>query len=857
MVTRAAADGHVTIPPLPPRHVPRARLLGALDSAIARPLTLLAAGPGSGKTVLLSDWAGRRDPPPVWLPLDLRDNEVGHFVSTLNRGVTAAGVAAPGQHVYLSDGVDDVFGALLADRRLELPLVIVLDDAHVLTDPALLRAVDGWLRRWSDEIRLVIAARSDPLLPLHRYRLAGAMSELRAADLAMTHDEAKLLLAAHGVRLSQRQLAVLEARTEGWTAGLRLSAMRMEGTTRASRFVRDFAMDAGSAGEYLLAEVLDQQPPDVRRLLMETSFLHEVDGDIAQAVTGRAGAGEILVELSRSNSFVLRVERTGAVFRYHQLFAEVLRYLLRREPAEYRRELVRRAARWCLANGDAVNAVHYAGLAEDTRFAARILARGGLVGLAVNRRAFEPGSRKGFAAAAGGDDDPDLADTVVAAAAMAAWDGRFAQAAEQLDRLRGLPELDADVAMSADLVALMVARGRHAVRDADETTRRLLEAAERGGRRELAAVAQLERAMTHFYAGSHVSVESGLRAAAADAAAAELAVLELDCVTQLAHVNAFWGRFRTSSADEQRANRLLRENPALTAPPALPLAVAIRALLKADFAAAKRAVGRAANLPAQPRDHDVRAEIAMLQGWLDRSGDDRARDHIEAVVRAGASIMRDYAVAALADIAVRAGRPEEALRALDAAPKGPPSGVACLARSSAHLALGRPTQAEADLRPVLTASGVPATRTVLVAALVLQAKIRVAQGVVDGRSVESLVRAVELANGEILLPFVGGAEPLAEVLARHPSLAEQWPLAPHGAVDGAVGRSVPSTADPLTDKEGEVLRWLATSLSTREIADELGLSVNTVKTHLAAIYRKLAAARRRDAVLRARALGLL
>jgi LuxR family maltose regulon positive regulatory protein len=183
--------------------------------------------------------------------------------------------------------------------------------------------------------------------------------------------------------------------------------------------------------------------------------------------------------------------------------------------------------------------------------------------------------------------------------------------------------------------------------------------------------------------------------------------------------------------------------------------------------------------------------------------------------------------------------------------------VLSVARGTALLALHRPGPAEAALRPVLTSSGVPATRATLVAALVVQARIRVAQGEDDGRAAESLVRAVELANGEILLPFVGGAEQLRNVLARHPSLADQWPIAPDGALGVAASRSVPSTVDPLTDKEREVLRWLATSMSTREIADELGLSVNTVKTHLAAIYRKLGAARRRDAVLRARALGLL
>jgi LuxR family maltose regulon positive regulatory protein len=324
-------------------------------------------------------------------------------------------------------------------------------------------------------------------------------------------------------------------------------------------------------------------------------------------------------------------------------------------------------------------------------------------------------------------------------------------------------------------------------------------------------------------------------------------------------VNAFWGRFRTSVANERRADEILRENPALTAPPALPLAAAIRALLRAEFGSAQRALRRATNLPAESRDQDVRVELAVLRAWLRRGADDLgpAWDELRAALPSAAGMTREYAVAALADVGVRMGRAEQAIGLLDEAPSSPPSSVMSVARASALLALHRLGPAETALSPILTASGVPATRATLVAALIVQAKIRAAQGDDDGRAAESLVRAVELANAEILLPFVGGAEQLREVLVRHPSLADQWPIDPDGALDGATRRSVPATPDPLTDKELEVLRWLATSMSTQEIADELSLSVNTVKTHLAAIYRKLAAARRRDAVVRARALGLL
>src|SRR5689334_11112255 len=168
-------------------------------------------------------------------------------------------------------------------------LVVIIDDAHVLTHPEILEGLDSLIRGGQPGLRLVLAARSDPLLPLHKYRLAGQMAELRAADLAMTPAEIREVLAVHGVSLPKREVDVLVARTEGWAAGVRLSAMRMEGTERPADFVSQLALDAGSIGEYLVDEVLQRLPEDHRRLLVETSFLDEVTGPLAGAVTGMTG----------------------------------------------------------------------------------------------------------------------------------------------------------------------------------------------------------------------------------------------------------------------------------------------------------------------------------------------------------------------------------------------------------------------------------------------------------------------------------------------------------------------------------------------------------------------------------------
>jgi LuxR family maltose regulon positive regulatory protein len=211
----------------------------------------------------------------------------------------------------------------------------------------------------------------------------------------------------------------------------------------------------------------------------------------------------------------------------------------------------------------------------------------------------------------------------------------------------------------------------------------------------------------------------------------------------------------------------------------------------------------------------------------------------------------------LADIDTRIGRPDLALEILEAHGDVAPASIVLLARATALLAKGELERATASLRPVLTSSGVPSTRPVLVAALVLQARILHEAGDPDGRAAEQLVRALELGDGEIVLPFVRTYELIGDVIAHHPLLADQWPIAVEHPVAVAVERDPSEVSDPLTEKEHAVLRWLATSLSTTEIAAELGLSVNTVKTHIAAIYRKLAASRRRDAVLRARRLELL
>ena len=222
--------------------------------------------------------------------------------------------------------------ALLRDiRPPPTELALIIDDAHVLSHPDVLAGLNSIVRSRHPRLQIILAARSDPLLPLHRYRLAGQVFELRAADLAMTHAETHAVLAAHGVTLPQDAFDVLASRTEGWTAGVRLSAMRMEGTERPADFVADFAIDQGSIGEYLTYEVLDRLPEPERRMLVQTAFLDTVTGDLADAITGLTGSGQALARLARTNSFVIPLDAAHTRFRYHHLLTEILRYLLQRK----------------------------------------------------------------------------------------------------------------------------------------------------------------------------------------------------------------------------------------------------------------------------------------------------------------------------------------------------------------------------------------------------------------------------------------------------------------------------------------------------------------------------------------------
>jgi len=865
-------DSRLILPQLPPGHISRPRLLAALDRAGDSPLTLLSAGPGAGKTVLLADWGRRGDTRVAWLSPTAADAEPRRFWRLLMSALRECDGAGRGLPVMMPQGggIDLVQALFSAIPESPAPLLVIIDDAHVLTHPEVLGGLDSLIRAGYPGLRLVLAARSDPLLPLHRYRLAGQMRELRAADLAMTPAEIAEVLAVHGVSLGEQDFGILAARTEGWAAGVQLSAMRMQGAEYPADFVSEFALDPGSIGEYLVNEVLRRQPEAQRRLLVETSFLDEVTGPLADAVTGIDGCADMLADLARENSFVIPLDAAQTRFRYHQLFAEILRYLLQRRMHQGISRLHERAAAWYEECGDLGNAISWAVRIGDRPRVARLLARGGFVHAFVHRQDLSGLGLRDLLPLRlpGGVNTAEAAEFAVANAAIETAFADAGAAASGLTRLLPVKSdgalTDTDLLVACDLIELILGQKACDLRAVDTAAHRLLDRS--GAEPALAipglrAAVLLTQASTHLWHGRHEDVGSLLDEALGEAERAGLPSLELEALSMSVFVDSYWLRLNRADETAQRVHALCKQK-GLAAPVVLDLAAALRSLMAGDLDGQARTLQRI--LLPDVVGSDPALAVALVLGQasvlLACGQVHEARNMLH---KAGCRIPPVLAVqrdVMLAEIETSLGRPHAALRLMRVHRASDFAALTAVPCARAYLALKDLRSAQDCVRSALAAASPRAGRLTLVEALLCGAQV--AQLSEDpGRALEMLIRAIELARKEIILPFARLQDVFAGLLARHPAVAAQWPAPrtgprPETAVEPAPVRSG-GLADPLTPRELTVLRFLATSMPTTEIADELCLSRNTVKTHMAAIYRKLPASGRRDAVLRARQLELM
>jgi LuxR family transcriptional regulator, maltose regulon positive regulatory protein len=361
--------------------VPRPRLMAILEQGLRGPLTLISAPAGSGKTTLMGEWreTARDQIPVAWLSLDTADNESLRFLTYLTASIKSASPNLTHPTVDLLQASEppalDVITSSLIESLDSFTdeLVVALDDYHVITNITIHEILNNLLAHLPPALHLVILTRADPPLPLARLRVNNALTEIRAHDLRFTLDEvAAFLSQTMGLSLTREQVASLEARTEGWIAGLQLAALSMQGRGDVDDFVAAFTGSNRFVVDYLIEEVLSLQSEKTRDFLLKTSILERMNASLCNRLTGESDGQTMLEGLERANLFVLNLGSDRQWYRYHHLFADVLQQRLMQSDPEEVDGLHRRASAWLEENNDLNEAVHHALAGRDLERAARI-----------------------------------------------------------------------------------------------------------------------------------------------------------------------------------------------------------------------------------------------------------------------------------------------------------------------------------------------------------------------------------------------------------------------------------------------------------------------------------------------------
>ncbi|MFI1996374.1 LuxR C-terminal-related transcriptional regulator [Actinoplanes sp. NPDC020271] len=863
----AIASAQVARPRLPQGVIWRSRLAEMIDTGTQRAVTMICAGPGWGKTALASSWAGARsmNGPIAWLALDAGHNDPYVFWSDLMLALRCSGVVRPGQVVPDRGPLLGVDGPAFL-RRLGSglggapgPIVIVLDDLQELTEPRVLSRLAGLLRNPPERLRLVLISRTVPELPLHRLRAAGELTELRASDLAFRVGEAAELLALLGRRMPGDELATLVRTTEGWGAGLRLALDAPPGVDPDD-----------AAADYLIREVLAVQPPQIRDFLLSTSLPDRISGSLAEALTGRRNGVQVLEQLERANLFLDR--SGGGWFRYHRQFRATLRGRLAQEQTGHAGRLHLLAAQWHARQGSPLTALSHAVSGGDWRLAGRLVVDYA-VPLFVSPDRME---LAGLIRRIPVDRLPATAEIAFCQTMITYSMGDVAGVQQQLGRVRQLligREADAQrsigIALNV-LEATMVARWQGDMPTLIEVSTRVLNrlAALRWDQvpamPQYRAIALACKGAGLLWSGQLDHADRYLWAGATGARAAGIPLIEINALGNLALLCVIQGALR-EAADHAAtaigvARRIGAENRIATAPAYLAQAVIERE--QGREAEAEESMRRTLHACGD----NPEAALTVLTGSL-RAGllIDRGEPHTaravltkaveEAGPRVNAPILDRIVTLAQADTDLALDDPWPVLTryARQEGLFAPEQ----LRLAQAYQAAGHPARAEAVLAVLRDGPDqISAVSAWLLTALAADANGR------GQRAAEALGRALAAAEpNRIRRPFrrfdAGRIMMLAE--------RQQWLTEPRGAagegvlaeITGEILIGTPPTAGPLSEREIDVLQYLPTVLTAGEIAENLGISVNTVKAHMRSIYRKLGAARRREAVVIARQLGHL
>jgi LuxR family transcriptional regulator, maltose regulon positive regulatory protein len=777
-------------------------------------------------------------------------------------------------------------GAVVVERllaqleQLEDPLAVVIDDLHELDSEDALTWLEMLLARLPAQLRAVLATRREPALGLHRLRVAGELTELRGPELRFSLDETRELFRSGGIGLSDTAVASLHERTEGWAAGLRLAAISLASHPDPERFVSEFSGSERTVAAYLLAEVLEGQPPEVRDLFLRTSVLERVSGPLADALTGGTGAEAILQRLEDQNAFVTALDAARTWFRYHHLFADLLRLELRRVASATIPSLHRVAAAWHEREGDVVEAVRHYQAAEDWAPAGRLLLDNYLTLTMAGRSETLHALLAVFPA------DAHLGDGDLAAARTidSILHGLLDEAAAQLEvarRLAATAPVERQRVFHVYLAVLEVElarrrsdlpRAREALRGLEAALGAHAEADELPVRPDYAAITLMNVGIAELWADRPEEARQHLEDALSRARRISRPFIEIGCLAHLAIAAPLLGQPLPLSLElSERALAIAEEhgwtNQSMTTGA---FAMAGMALVRMGrFAEAERHLARAEESLGASADpgtevvlHHARGMLRFGEGRFDEAlAEFASAQGLERVLASEHVFRLDVGGRAL-QVRVRMGDTESAELALAGlSPEQRNRAGVRIAVGALALEQDKPEAATEALAPVIDGSA-PALyeRWARVEGLLLDATARDRLG--DRHAAgESLETALELAEPEgLLLPFL--LWPKRELLERHPKHRTAHATLIRAILDMLAGRPAPRHGpapprDALSNAEVRVVRYLPSNLTAAEIASELVVSTNTVRTHMRHIYAKLGAHTRSEAVARARELGLV
>ncbi|MEU0246158.1 LuxR C-terminal-related transcriptional regulator [Streptomyces sp. NPDC006235] len=861
------------LPKRPAGFLRRSRLTGHLDQALMTPLTMVNGPAGAGKTLLVADWAAGLREPVVWLTADPGDQAPGIFWAYVLEALRAAGVPVAGQVGCPAEAgrVDRrTLTRLAADlESRDHTTVVVLDEFDRVTSPEIAEQLQFVLHHAGHGLRLVLVTRTEPLLPLHRYRAAGEMTEIRDAELAFTAEEAADLLSRHGLHLNPSAVRALVDRTQGWAAGLRLCALAARQVADPHLYVKQFEADHSAVADFLLAEVLDRQPPGTQDLLLRISVLDRCCPDLVNALTLRTDAEQVLAALHRENAFVQYLGHSW--YGLHPLFAEILRAHLRERFPGLEQQLRGRAARWLRRSGALHEALVQGAAADDWEFTADAVVDDLAIGqLFTGLHAEDLSALFARMSPEATGPAPDLV--------------RAARELAHHDLDHGLPHLHragrdlagngsdrAPVRLGRALLEALAARMTgapdRAERAADEARglRQDVPAHLLENHPEVTALLLTHLGSARLWAGRFDDARDALSAVAAHPGGATMALPRWEALGHLALIDHLNGR---PGPAEHKALAAAGQAERYSLPPQsgaglAPLVLAAVLIDRDELDDAQALLDAAAVSRPLGDDPVTQAGRTLTRGRLLLArGDARA-----ALAAADASVpaavsspwVEDHAALLASAAHLARGHPEAARAVVERVAH---HGTACAVEAArARLAAGH-VEGALDMIDSLPEDDRPGPAVAVRATLVraqashetgdpVTARRLVARALLDGR------------RGHLRRPFLEAGPWLRPLLStgRCRELAGGWllprPGRPHDPGPGAPDRQPALAVEELSARERDVLRLLAEMRSTEEIAAGLHVSVNTVKTHLKSIYRKLAVGRRGDAVRRARERRLL